>query len=261
MPKKAIITLAALLFLFSFLLSNLKSSAEATSLTNLSDTLTRLQKGELSSHNIQFNLPVSESFDAGETIHYYLGENDALWKVNRTTSSISDFDFNDGVDRNIVGNDGDCIGHLGFGDVVLEIEDSAKLLLVFPCENFVSSTPGARIIFKIGSFADGKDIIRNPAKSGSAIIKITHTNQSFETNFGQLAVPIMEFDGVGIYPSEIISNPNILGSQIDKIKKEESSQDSLYINQTSKETSTSSQANLVVEDCFFANFTSTIPKF
>ena len=261
MPKKVYFTLAALIFLPTVIFINLVSGVSAVSLTKLSDTLTRLQKGELSSHTIRFSLPDSESFDAGETIEYDFGEDDGRWDVDSAKSSVSDFDFNDGTKRNLEKIKDDCTGFDGPTSIVVGIDNTTGVVIISACKNYISSAFGATITFKFGSITGGDDRVKNPIKSGSTILKITHTTSNNQSIFSQLAVPIMDFDGVGITSAEITSNPGILGSQIGQIKNEESYLDSPIINQGSKETSTSSKDNLVVEDCFFANFTATIPNF
>ena len=261
MPKKVYFTLAALIFLPTVIFINLVSGVSAVSLTKLSDTLTRLQKGELASHTIQFILPETERFDVKEYIEYNFGDDKGKWVINRENSSVSDFNFYDGSERTIVGVDGDCTDHFGFDDVVIEIDDKTKIVKLTPCKNFVSNLAGTEITFEIGSAAGGKDIIINPTEAGSTIIKITHLNQASETNFGQLAIPIMEFDGVGSTLPGNDLNPTVLGSQTVNITHKKISADSLTIIQKTKETSLSSETNLTIEDCFFTNFTSTIPNF
>lgn len=261
MPKKVFIALAAFIFLLTTIFVNLISSVEAASLTTLSDTLTRLQKGELSSHTIRFSLPDTKSFDAGKTIEYDFGEDEGIWNINGANSSIEDFNFYDGSKRNIVGLDGDCTDHFGSNDIAIAIDNGTGLVLLSPCENFVSSSSGTSITFKIGSAADGKDVVRNPSKSGSAIMKITHTSSTDEIHFGQLAVPIMDFDGVGISTQKSAPSSDILGVQKVQTTKEEVTADSSITNHSVNNTSTPSDLNLITDNCFLTNFTSKIPSF
>ena len=261
MPKKILFTLAALLFLLTPTLVYLKSSVNAASLTSLSDTLTRLQKGELSSHRIQFTLPASEALNENESITYNFGEDDSKWSVDGINSTTNDFSFSDGAERNIVGIDGDCTDHNGPNDVVIEVNGVTGLVTVSPCENFVSSLTGATIMFKIGAVAGGADRIRNTNQSGSTIVKITHVNSANETNFGQLAVPIMEFDGVGISTQESISNPDILGIEKTNTAREELAEITLSNNNYVDRVLAPSDLGLITEQCFLTNFTSTIPSF
>ena len=261
MSKKIFIALAALFFLLTIFLTNLTFSVNATSLTSLSDTLTRLQKGELSSHTIRFSLPDSESFDTGETIQYDFGEDDERWSVNKATSLISDFDFSDGIERNIVSTNEDCTGYLGSDDIVILIDGITGVINAYACQNFVSSTPGATITLKFGSAAGGMDRVRNPSEPGSTIMKITHTNTAGKPNSGQLAVPIMEFDRVGVSPQKDNSSPDILGSQTKQTTKNKPIEVSLITSHNEDSTYTPNDSNLIIENCFSSNFTSTLPNF
>src|SRR3990167_2156610 len=114
---------------------HLRNEVQAAALVNMSDTLTRLDNSTLSSHDILFDLPAAETFDAGQTITYDFGEDDATpkWAVAGATSVVGDFDFNDGTERTIVDVDGDCTGHAGANDVVIGINDATGVVTVTAC--------------------------------------------------------------------------------------------------------------------------------
>ena len=180
-----------------------RSNVEAAALTTLSDTLTRLDNSTLSSHDILFNLPAAETFDAGQTITYDFDEDGSGWAVNGAASIVADFDLTtvkgtvttEAVILDVAVGAPDCTGESGANDVAIGINDTTGVVTVEACATFTSTDAASTINLEYGTAAGGTDRVTNPGSAVSTVLAINHASG---TNTGSLAVPIMDSDQVTV---------------------------------------------------------------
>ena len=172
---------------------------QAAALTTMSDTMTRLQTDQLSSHDILITLAGANTFASGNTIQYDFDEDGSDFVVANASWVAGDFDFNDGTERVVfavtqgAAPTDACTGSVDVNDVGVEVDTDDGILTVRGCGSMTASGAAPTINFEIGTSAGGTNRITNPDTSGSTTIPITETTDS-----GTLAVPIMSSDQVTV---------------------------------------------------------------
>lgn len=171
--------------------------AWATVVTDPKDTMTRQKISTSSSHTISFTLSGSETFASTETITLDFHEDDSGFTVDGSSTTASDFDFNDGTERTIVAS-GACSGSPQ-NEVQFAVNDSTGVVTLTACSGYTASGAGATITIEYGSSASGgTDRVTNPASAKSQTINMAGT---FGDDAFTIAVPIVDDDQVSITAS------------------------------------------------------------
>lgn len=121
---------------YGFMKFNQVERVSAASFTALSDTLSRIKTGTLSSHTITFT--TTHDIVTNNTVTVDFHEDDSGFVVAGSTTVVTDLDYVvDGQPANMVGVDGDCTGHAGATDVVASVADATGILTLKHCGDWV----------------------------------------------------------------------------------------------------------------------------
>ena len=194
--RKAIVTIAIIALNTMYF-----PTVSAAALANISDIMTRIDNGIVSSHDITFDLDGSNTFATTETLTIDFDEDGGEFVVDGASSAIADFGFNDGTERTIVGVDGDCTGHSAANDVAVGINDTTGVVTFEACGSFSASGAGATVNIEYGTAAGGTNRVTNPA-AATYVIDIGGTSG----DDGKFAVAIAADDQVVV---QTIIDPSI----------------------------------------------------
>ncbi len=172
----------------------------AASITTASDLLTRLQVSTLSSHKFTFTAGTGNTFAEGETITYDFNEDGGGFVVGGAASVATDFDFNDGTERNILSvtvGAPDCTGS-GADDVAIGLDDTNGIVTVELCAGAGDSGATPTITLKYGIAATvggaGVNRVTNPATAASYEV---HVGGTFGDT-GEVEIPVVDDDTVNV---------------------------------------------------------------
>src|SRR3989339_221800 len=203
MNTSRLLSFSSLLFATIFTLSlpvlkNFKLQVAAANLTSISDTMTRIQASQTSSHDILFTLGTTTTWDAGETIAIDFNEDSGAFMVDGETSTITDFDINDGTERGVynTGTSTDCTGSTGVNDISIGINDTTGVVTLLACPTFTSSNTNVTVNVEYGTAASGgTNRVTNPS-ANTYLINITAAADT-----GTFAIDILTSDQITITAS------------------------------------------------------------
>lgn len=176
----------------------------ASSMTVLSDTMTRLQISTASSHSIIVTLPTGIDFDITD-------DTDVLevdFPVGFTQSGtwvVGDFTFNDGTLRPILtvtaasSPSADCTGTAGVNDVAVTIDTDDFTFGFTPCGTFTASATAATVTIGIlgGNGSDG--VFTNPSSAGSKTVNLSMDDDgTANAHVGDTQIAIVDSDQVTV---------------------------------------------------------------
>ena len=198
---KRLLVFLIIFSLLTIIFSVPPKSTQAAPLTAMSDTMSRLQTSNLSSHDILFTLAGANTIAAGDTVVIDFDEDGGEFTIADSGWVVGDFDFNDGIERTIANltqgaaPTNACTGFDGANNIGAEVDNDGGTITLRACATYTASGAGATVNIEIGSSAagPGTDRITNSGGSGSTPITLTETTDS-----GTLAVPIMTGDQVTV---------------------------------------------------------------
>jgi len=195
-----------ILLVYVILTNFILLKVKAGTIVNASDTLTRIQISQTSSHTYTFTMSTGVSLAATESVSFDFNEDGSGFVVGGAASVANDFDFTtvksstttEAVIYNVVVGSPSCAGSTGANDVAVGINDSTGVVTIEACGSFTTTDTASVLSLEYGTAANdggaGTNRVTNPSSAASYEIIIGG-------NFGdtgETEIPIIDDDTVNV---------------------------------------------------------------